>query len=51
MTMSPTSLTKPRKNPQSILLKSLEKDALYLAERFGHNLETLDKRKIDEQVS
>ena len=51
MTMSPSSTAKPRKKPESILLKSLEKDAVFLAERFGQNAELLDKKKIDEQVS
>ena len=48
LSMSPSSAVRPSKKSESLLLKSLEKDAVYLAERFGQNAETLDKRKIDE---
>ena len=51
LSMSPSSAVRPSKKSESLLLKSLEKDAVYLAERFGQNAETLDKRKIDEWVS
>ena len=51
LSMSPRSGFKQTRKSESLLLKSLEKDAVYLAERFGQNAETLDKRKIDEQIS
>ena len=47
--LSPTRATKELED--SILLKSCEKDVVYLSERFGLSNQTLDKRKIDEQVT
>ena len=34
-----------------MLLRSCEKDVVYLSERFGLSSDVLDKRRIDEQVS